>query len=160
MAKKGRTAELFKKYGKDKNEGFRTRSTKDLKKERDDIKKSYYAKGAFVFFATLVLLSLLKFVTGDYKDVHAQNAAAVKPLEDSIDAGEGDPSLEIMKDQLESLKKGQDQIKDEYDKKLIESASEYQKKIDALTKELESRKNIPLLPTTNEKSVDEEQVRR
>lgn len=156
--KNKKISNIFKKYGKGKEDGFQTRSTKDLKNERDGIKKGYYAKGVAIFFVTLILVALLKFVTGDYKDVRAQNTSAAKPLTDSIDSGQGEPSLEIMKDQIDSLKNGQNKIQDDYDKKLAKTSSEYQKKIDALSKALEAQKNSVPAPTEVKPSVDPEDV--
>lgn len=164
MAKEKKISSLFNKYKEDKKDGFRTKSTKDLKSERDSIKKGYYAKGVLIFFVTLMLLALFKFVTGDYKNARIKNAS-IAPLEDMIDPGEGEPSLEIIKDRLDSLKSTQETIQSEYQEKLAQSSAEYQKKIDELKRMLEDQKKTiqkpaSSKPDTNATSTEEVKVLR
>lgn len=133
---------IYKKYKEEKTEGFKTKSTKDLKKERDGIKKKYYIKGVVLFFVTLIMLAAYKFIIGDYEDVRG-NATKIKPISDKIEIGKGEPSLDIMKDQIDSLKESQEKILEEYDKKITKTTVEYEKKVNKLTEELEEQKQKP-----------------
>jgi len=129
---------IYNKYKEEKSDGFKTRSTKDLKKEREGIKKGYYLKGVALFFITLVLLAAYKFITGDYEDVRGK-AAKIEPITDKIEIGKGEPSLDIMKDQIESLKESQLKINDDYNEKLTKTTVAYEKKIEQLSEELKQQ---------------------
>ena len=143
MAKDKKLSSIFDKYKSNKEEGFKTTSIDDLKKKREKIKNGYYVKGVLIFFTILVLTALFKFLTGDYKPKR-NVALSAKPLEDSINVGDGEPSIEIIKDQIEGLKENQEKMQKEYEDRMSRERTEYAKQIELLRNQLEEAKKKPL----------------
>ena len=148
---------LFSKYKKE-SDGFKTRSIEDLKKERENIKKGYYKKGALLFVVTLVAIALFKMITGDYEARRAGNH--FKPIEDHIEVKEGEPSIAIIKDQIEQMKKQQEAMRQEYEKKVQESSQKQQKKIKELEEALkkaeeEARKKPKVVANAGDNNASE-----
>jgi hypothetical protein len=142
MAKDKKLSSIFSKYKTGKEDGFKTTSIDDLKKKREKIKNGYYVKGILIFFAILVLTALFKFVTGDYEVKRNVKLDSV-PLEDSINVGDGEPSIEIIKDQIEGLKENQEKMQKAYEDRISRERAEYAKQIELLRDQLEEAKQNP-----------------
>jgi conjugal transfer pilus assembly protein TraB len=119
------------KYKNRKEEGFKTTSTKDLQKERDSIKKSYYVKGFFLFIVTIVLLALFLMLTGNYEKKRG-GVDKIEPIADSIDVGSGNPGIEIVQEQIKTIQENQERDRLEYQQRLAEKEAQYKKDIAAL----------------------------
>lgn len=121
---------IIDKYKKEANkDGFKTRTNKDLQNDRDKIKSGYIKKAIIIFVVTLVLMASWKFIIGDYEPIQRGGVHKGELLTDSIDAGTGEPSIELLKGDLAAVKKNINGLKGEYEDKLHDQQVEYQKKL-------------------------------
>jgi len=152
---------IINKYKKEsKKDGFKTRTSKDLQKDRDKIKSGYVKKLIFSFVATLLLVASWKFFTGDYTPIQRATDQEIL-IADNIEAGSGEPFVEILKDNIENLKNEIQALKNEYNEKLHAQEKEYQTKLDEVKEkarkaiEEQDSKNQALISKKDDNSTDE-----
>lgn len=153
---------IINKYKKEsKKDGFKTRTNKDLQKDRDKIKSGYMKRLVLAFVGTLIITALWKLFTGDYTPIQRGGEEQGVLLSDNIDSGEGEPSIEIMKGDIAKVKEEMDGLKNEYEDKLHAQQAEYQKKLAEVEEkakhalEEQAKKNTELSKNKDDNTTDE-----
>lgn len=159
------TKSIVDKYKKEsKRDGFNTRTNRDLQKDRDKIKSGYMKMLVFAFVGTLILTAAYKFITGDYTPIQRGTESTGVLLKDSIDLGDREPSIELLKGDIAKVKKDMSGLKSEYEDKLQAQQAEYQKRIAEieakarLALEKQSKKNAEMKNKNGDNNNTEEKI--
>lgn len=140
---KGTLEKLGKKYRK-ADDGFQTKTTSEIQKDKESVKKGYIAKGVGLAFGIMILIALYQFLT---KGFHRTVNYKTVQIEDSIQTDGGDPALEILKNQVDTLIKLQEEKETRGNERLKQVELEAKKEMEKLKKEIEeaNKKNKELL---------------